>query len=222
MRITALVSAILMLCSLPDVALAQAPVFIDFDDLSAPCDFGSAQPLRDEYAAFGVEFSGYSDADGAAVLGECSGYGIPGYSPPNFAVIDPEGLLATGGVPDELRFGFTGDVPRLVRLKVGGPPGTTVFLQCTICPWSYPGCDRYDSVVLDDRMQTLEVWADDPFNLGCSVRPGMGVSGTWIVDDLELRYQIPSIPLLSPAGVSILVILIAALGFVLIRRVTGR
>jgi len=46
------------------------------------------------------------------------------------------------------------------------------------------------------------------------------VSGTWIVDDLELHYQIPAIPTLSPAGISIFVILIAALGFVLIRRVT--
>lgn len=220
MRITALVSAVLMLCSLPDVALAQAPVFINFDDLSAPCDLASAQPLRDEYAAFGVEFSGFSDADGAAVLGECSGYGIPGYSSPNFAVIDPEGLLANGGVPNELRFGFTGDGPRLVRVKVGGPPGTTVSLECTICPWAVPDCVRWNAVVLDDRMETLEVWAYEPFNVGCQVRSEVVVSGTWIVDDLELHYQIPSVPMLSPAGVATLVILIAALGFVLIRRVT--
>jgi hypothetical protein len=219
MRTIALLSAVLILCSLPQVVLAQAPVLIDFDDLSAPCDLASAQPLRDEYAAFGVEFSGYSDADGAAVLGECSGYGIPGYSPPNFAVIDPEGLLATGGVPDELRFGFTGDVPRLVRVTVGGPPGTTVSLHCSICPW-WQGCDVYDHIVLGDRMETLEVWANEPFNMGCEVRSESGVPGTWIVDDLEFHYQIPAIPSLSPAGFATLVIMIAALGFVLIRRVT--
>ena len=119
-----------------------------------------------------------------------------------------------------LSFGFTGDVPRLVRVTVGGPPSTTVFLQCTICPWSWPGCDRWDDVVLDDRMETLEVWANEPFNLGCSVRSETGVPGTWIVDDLELHYQLPAIPSLSPAGIATLVILIAALGFVLIRRGT--
>ena len=222
MRAIALVSAVLVLCSLPQAALAQAPVFINFDDLSAPCDLASAQPLRDEYAAFGVEFSGSPDANGAAVLGDCSGYGVPGYSPPNFAVIDPEAQLANGGVPHALSFRFTGDVPRLVRVTVGGPPGTRGFLHCTICPGWFPGCSRGDVVVLDDRVETLEVWAGEPFNLGCRVGIESGVSGTWIVDDLELHYQLPGspIPSLSPAGVAILVILIAALGFVLIRRVT--
>jgi hypothetical protein len=219
MRTIILLFTVLALCSSPQTALAQAPVFIDFDDLSAPCDLASALPLGHEYAAFGVEFKGYgADANGAAVLGECSGYGVPGYSSPNFAVFNPEAQLANGCVPDVLGFYFTGNVPRLVRVKVGGPPGTTVALECSMCPWSFPGCDRLDYVVLDDRMETLEVWADRPFSEGCLVTSDYGVPGTWIVDDLELHYQIPAIPSLSSAGIATLVILIAALGFVLTRR----
>ncbi len=222
MRTTALVFAVLMLCSLPNVALAQAPVFINFDDLSAPCDLASAQPLRDEYAALGLKFWG-SDDGGAAVLDECSGLGVPGYSSPNFAVIDSEALLANGGVPYALRFGFTGDAPRRVRVRVAGTPGTTVVLSCRICPWAVPECNRWHVVVLDDAMQTLEVWAEYPFGYGCTVHPSHSPDGTWIVDDLELGFQMPGapIPLLSTAGAAIFLVVIAALGFVLIRRVTG-
>ncbi len=201
MRTTALVFAVLMLCSLPNVALAQAPVFINFDDLSAPCDLASAQPLRDEYAALGVEFQGHwsNEDGGAAVLGECSGYGIPGYSPPNFVVLDPQAVLETGGIPNELAFRFTFDAPRLVRVKVGGPPATTVYLFCIICPWASHRCIKSDEVVLDGLMRTLEVSVEGPstFGMGCSVYSNEP-EGTWIVDNLELHYELPQIHRSAP------------------------
>lgn len=221
MKISPTVFAVLILCSVAQVALAQAPIFIDFDDLSAPCDFSSAQPLRDEYAAFGVEFRGSNGLEGgAAALGECSGFGVPGYSPPNFASFDPEALLADGSVPDALVFSVTGALPHVVRVTVGGPPGTTVFLRCSICPWSWPGCDIGDQVVLGDGTHTLEVSAEYRVQMDCSVSSEVGVSGTWIVDDLELHYQLPAIPSLSSAGIAVFAAMITALGFVMIRRTT--
>ncbi len=213
--------AALILFGVPLVVQAQVPVVIDFDDLVAPCDLGLAQPLRDEYAALGVEFVSYTD-DGGAALDECSGLGVAGYSSPNFVVIDPEGLLANGGVPDILSFGFTGDAPNHVSLKAGGTPGTTAYLVCTICPWSVPWCDVGQEFVLDSVMQTVVVSSESRFRMGCSVRIG-GPVGTMIVDDLELRFEVAgaSIPSLSRTGAAILMVLLAALGAMAVRRVSG-
>jgi len=223
MRNAILTAVVVVLSVMPQAALAQAPILIDFDDVTAPCDLGAAQPLRDEYAALSVVFLGTPDG-GAAVLHECSGDGIPGYSPPNFAVIDPSAQLASGAAPESLVVGFTGDAPRHVRVEVGGPPGTTVILSCGICPWSIPECDRNVEAVMGSGMRTLEVWTESSFPLGCEVRPGHGQTGTWIVDDLELRFQVPiePIPVLSGHGVGLLVALMAALGVLMARRVSGR
>ena len=39
-------------------ARAQEEQTINFDDLTAPCDFASALPLRDEYSSVGIHFIG--------------------------------------------------------------------------------------------------------------------------------------------------------------------
>jgi hypothetical protein len=204
---------------LPLTVAAQAPIHIDFDDLTAPCDLGSALPLRQEYLDLGIEFLAYGYGNGgAAVLDECSGLGVPGYSPPNFAVIDPQGVLANGGVPDRMFFIPTGPAPTRVQVRVGGTPGTTVWLACGICPWAVPGCSETTVATLGTGMQTLEVSTVAAFPLGCEVYladPG----GRWIVDDLELYFQqrAAPIPTLSGAGVAAYLALIALAGGVLVR-----
>ena len=40
--------------------------------------------LTGEYDSLGVTFAGPGGFDGGAILDECSGFGISGYSPPNF------------------------------------------------------------------------------------------------------------------------------------------
>lgn len=199
-------------------ALAQTPVMIDFDDLTAPCDLGSAVPLSDEYIALGVVFS-IGDPNGAAVLDECSTLGAPGFSPPNIAVIDPQASLATGGTPDTLSMQFPGAAPYRVGARVAGPPGTTIRLVCTVCPWSVPGCDVVASVTLGSAMQTIGVSSYSPFSLGCQIYSWDPV-GPWIIDDLAFGFQqpAPEITQLSVTGVSITIALIAVLGAALIRR----
>ena len=202
---------------LPLTAAAQAPIHIEFDDLTAPCDLGSAQPLRQEYLDLGIEFLDQGDG-GAAVLDECSGLGVPGHSPPNFAVIDPQGVLANGGVPDGMFFIPTGPAPTRVQVRVGGTPGTTVVLACGICPWAIPECSVTTAATLGAGMQILEVSTASSFPLGCEVFP-VDLQGRFVVDDLELDFQQPAapIPLQSGVGIAVYVALIALTGGVLVR-----
>lgn len=210
---------VIAICLLPLTAAAQATIHIDFDDLTAPCDLGSAQPLRQEYLGLGIEFLAYGEG-GAAVLDECSGLGVSGYSPPNFAVIDPQGVLANGGTPDWMSFISTGPAPTRVQVSVGGTPGTTVMLSCHICPWSVPSCSETTAVTLGAGMQTLEVSTAYSFPLGCEVNP-VDPGGLWIVDDLEIDFQQPAAPIPAQSGVGIAayIALIALAGGVLVRFV---
>jgi hypothetical protein len=207
----------IMLWSMSLAASSQAQVHIDFDDLSAPCSAASAMPLQYEYLADGIEFL-LDGNNGAAVLHECSGLGVPGYSPPNFAVIDPQALLANGGVPDRLFFIPTGSVPSRVRVWMGGTPGTTVQLACGICPWAIPGCTVSTEATLGSAMQALEVSTTQSFPMGCEITPISG-TGQWIIDDLELDFQQPTapIPMLSGSGLVAFIGLIVLIGVVLIR-----
>lgn len=208
----------------PSIGICQAPVVIDFDDLSAPCDIGSAQPLHLEYADLGVEFfvGGVQDLDGSPVLGECSGYGVPGYSPPNFAVVEPMATMANGGRATFLYLVFTQEErPHRVSARIGGTPGSTVFFECEKCPWSYPGCNVGVTLQLGNTMQTVELdaGADDFEN--CWVQGPYPPAGPdrWIIDDIELDLQQPAAPVpgVSHTGRFLLVILIAGLGMWLAR-----
>lgn len=212
---------VLVLAVMPAGVWAEDTTVINFDDLTAPCELADALPLRDEYASIGVEFFGI-DNNGAAVLDECSGLGLGGYSSPNFAVIDTDAVLANGGVPDSLVMVFADEAPNHVSVDVGGPAGITAMLQCTICPWAVPGCDRFDTVVLDGSLTTLEVAAIDRFQLGCEVRISGG-TGPVIVDTVVLASASGSeaIPTVSLSGAVALAILVAAGALMAMRRPAG-
>jgi hypothetical protein len=203
--------------------MAQETVHIDFDDLSAPCDIGSAQPLHLEYADLGVEFfnGGQGDLDGSPVLGECSGYGVPGYSPPNFAVVGFTATMANGGNATYLYLLFTDERPHRVRARIGGTPGSTARLECQICPWGL-GCDRVDVHTLGSTMQTFEVDAGASEFALCTVEGPYPPTPQdhWIIDDIELDFQQQATPVpgVSLTGTFLLVMLIAGLGVWLARR----
>ena len=74
-------------------------VFIDFDDVAAPCLFSQANPIRNEYAALGVTFAGPGPADGLARLDQCGGFGVSGHSAPNFLAANCNSSMANGGTP---------------------------------------------------------------------------------------------------------------------------
>jgi hypothetical protein len=78
---------------------APALTVIDFDDTPQPCAFASTTALRTAYSHLGVVFSGPSALDGGAILDECGGFGVTGYSPPSFLAFNNGSVLSGGGVP---------------------------------------------------------------------------------------------------------------------------
>jgi hypothetical protein len=90
--------------SAPSPSPAIAPLLgdysIDFDEVSAPCSFQFALPLRNEYAARGVYFSGPTELGGGARMDECGNFGVTGHSFPNFMAFNRGTGMANGGIPD--------------------------------------------------------------------------------------------------------------------------
>lgn len=212
-----------VICLIPLFGFAQInSVVFDFDDLTVPCDLSSAQPLRSEYESRGLYFlAAFPDDGGAAALGDCSGYGVPGYSSPNFAVVDKQSLLVNGEVPDALHFRVDGEAPQVVRINVGGTPGTTINFSCELCPWSFPGCEVYTTIQLGSEMVNLELTTGSSIYdfLNCAV-VSPDVVGSWIIDDIEFRYaaQGAEIPTISLTGAAILIFVLAVIGIFTIRR----
>lgn len=65
-------------------AAAAGTRTINFDDVTAPCNFTLTAPLTTQYQAQGVTFAGPAAGEGGAILNQCSGFGVTGHSVPNF------------------------------------------------------------------------------------------------------------------------------------------
>lgn len=103
---------------------------IDFDDVSAPCEFSSTQALRAQYAAQGAIFWGQGASDGGAVLDECSNFSVTGYSAPNFLAFYSGSTFSNGGVasaPEFIRLLLSNPVQHL-ELRAGGGPGPLTLI----------------------------------------------------------------------------------------------
>jgi hypothetical protein len=108
------------------LAAGQNAIDIDFDDVSAPCDFSSTQALRGEYAAQGAVFWGQGPFDGGAILNECSNFGVSGYSAPNFLAFNSGAGYGNGGVasaPEFIRLLLPSPVQH-IELRAGSGSGT--------------------------------------------------------------------------------------------------
>ena len=114
------------------IAAGTLGIDIDFDDVAAPCDFASTQPLRGQYAAQGVIFWGQDVSDGGAILNECGGFGVTGYSAPNFLGFNSQALYSTGGVasaPEFMRLLLLTPVSHIeVRAGAGFEAGTLTLI----------------------------------------------------------------------------------------------
>lgn len=120
----------------------ECDVFINFDDVTAPCVFLDTGPLRDEYAGLGVTFSGIGPRDGAAILNECSGFGVSGHSSPNFLAVNcgatyPDGGSTTGPIFMD----FSSDVSS-VSVLAGS------FATGSVTMDAYDGADLVDTVTI--------------------------------------------------------------------------
>jgi len=65
---------------------------IDFDDVDAPCGFGSTPQLSAEYEGLGVLFEGPQDPSGGVILNACGNFGVTGYSGSNFLAFNVTGV----------------------------------------------------------------------------------------------------------------------------------
>lgn len=83
----------------------QSPstTFIDFDHdasgnpLFASCLFVDTSPLTEIYAPLGVHFSGPDPTSGGAILHNCSNFGVPPVSGPNFLAFNRRASFTSGG-----------------------------------------------------------------------------------------------------------------------------
>ena len=76
---------------LAPAAAAAGTRTINFDDVTAPCNFGLTAPLTTQYQAQGVTFAGPQAGEGGAILNECGGFGVTGHSVPNFLAFNTTG-----------------------------------------------------------------------------------------------------------------------------------
>ena len=83
----------------PHALGGSSPGFVNFDDDTEPCFFINTTRVTDEFAAFGVTFSGPGGNDGGAVLDECGIFDVTGHSSPNFLAFNASGTLMDGGRP---------------------------------------------------------------------------------------------------------------------------
>jgi hypothetical protein len=162
-----------------DIDRALTHVFIDFDDVVAPCVFAETFALRNEYLALGVSFSGPAPLDGAAILNECGNFGVSGHSSPNFLAANCSSTLYDGGTPrGPVTLTFTDAVSSCSAL-VGSNSGSGDPLSMEAFDVG-GGLVDSDTVVLNPTMQLLGV-------SGTGIKTvvvGNVQPCVWVLDDL--------------------------------------
>lgn len=99
---------------------------INFDDVAAPCTFDATVALRDQYSGVGVHFRGGSARNGGGILDECGGFGVTGYSSPNFLAFNTATTYSDGGVPTPPQGILFDNAAGGVQIRVGSATGGTV------------------------------------------------------------------------------------------------
>jgi hypothetical protein len=168
-----------------DVERTLTYVFIDFDDMTAPCIFAQTGPLGNEYLALGVSFSGPAPGDGAAVLNECGGFGVSGHSSPNFLATNCNSSMQNGGTPwGPETLTFTDTVSSCSAL-VGGASAAGQTLSMDAYTAGGALVDS-DTVVLQAYMQLISV-------AGTGIKTvvvGNIQPCVWVLDDLGFDTEI--------------------------------
>ena len=168
-----------------DVDRVLTHVFIDFDDMTAPCVFADTGPLRDEYLGLGVSFSGPGSADGLAVLNECGNFGVSGHSSPNFLAANCGSVMQNGGIPwGPETLTFTETIVSCSAL-VGSNSGQGYALSMAAYDIG-GGLVASNTIVLAPEMQLLGV-------AGAGIRTvvvGNTQPCVWVLDDLGFDTEI--------------------------------
>jgi hypothetical protein len=155
------------------------PVFIDFDDVTAPDLFIDTIALTDTYSSLGVNFSGPSANSGGGIVTDIS-WPITGNSDPNILGFNNGASYSDAGSP-------TG--PETITFST---PASSVSILAglseagTITMTAYDSSDSVldiDSIAADDSMALLSVSAADIDHVIISYS-----GGVCVLDDLYIIY----------------------------------
>lgn len=150
---------------------------INFDDVTAPCNFSQTVALRDQYASVGVHFAGAGVNNGGGILNECGNFGVSGYSSPNFLAFNPAASYSNGGIPNSPQF-ISFDTPvNGVRIKAGSSSGGTVQLSAYDAAGHLLG---RRSLAMVSACKTIAVGAAGISKVALRVQG----SSSWVFDDL--------------------------------------
>lgn len=158
---------------------------INFEITDKPCAFLGVGPLRDRYAGVGVHVRGPAPLDGAAILDECSNFGVDARSGEAFLAVNNSTTMANGGTPRgpiTVRFD---DKQRSVSIWVStgsaGPPAETFKLVGK----------RGKNVIASDTVTTSvsdfqNLRVKNPQGFTKVVLRAVTSDGRWVADDLGI------------------------------------
>ena len=152
------------------------------DDLS-PCFFINTVPLsKTWYKPYGIQFKGPSAIDGGAVLDECNGWDVTGYTGPNILAFNCGATMANGGKPigpETLIFNPTVDA---VQFSVGSAADVGAIVE-VVAKTSEGATVDSQTVTLNSTMQTVFLMGNKKIK---KVISGTGSSNacTFVVDNI--------------------------------------
>ena len=131
------------------------------------------------YRSTGVRFSGPGDSNGGAVLDQCGGFGVTGYSAPNFLAFNSLGTpLSDGGIPKAPETIQFHSVVSHVEMLVGSGSGAGKTLRLRAYDASQTQLDEA-VVTLSSQMQLVSLDA-----AGISIVRVTGSASIFVLDDL--------------------------------------
>jgi hypothetical protein len=159
--------------------LRSGAIFLNFDDVEAPCLFTETTALHDLYLDQGVRFRGERRLDGGGIVNECGNWGVSGHSSPNFVGFNVNGAYMDGGLalpPGKIWFTTPVGQVTVNVASGGGVPGTARMVAYDAAHHKLAA----DEVVLSSQMQPLEVVA-----AGIQQVIIDATVDSWVLDDLE-------------------------------------
>jgi hypothetical protein len=79
-------------------------VTLTFENRHKVCAFTGSQPLREEYASYGVHFGGATATTGGAILHQCAGFGVPARSGKHFLAFNKDASVPYPVPPERVHF----------------------------------------------------------------------------------------------------------------------
>jgi len=159
---------------------ADTAGLINFDDVSAPCNFLDTVALRDEYAGLGVHFRGNAPLNGGGIVNECGNFGVTGYSPPNFLGFNTIAQFSDGGIPTPPQYIFFDNTVGGVRIKAGARDGGTLKMTAYNTNHQIVGSKTLN---MTPALQTVTIVGLDIKRVSIDVQ---GVND-FVIDDLQWR-----------------------------------